>query len=549
MRSSMVIAADVRDARLCFERQQWREAHDLWSRADRESPLGAEDLQHLAACAHMLGNDPESLALLERAHHEALKHGEAQRAAHCAFRIGIELFFSGSAAQSGGWLARSRRILDEAGLDSVVSGYLAVPEGIGAIRSGDPARAFERFSDAIEIARRFGDRDLVTIARQGQGRALIRLGRVAEGIALIDEAMVAVTAGEVSSMVVGDVYCSMIDACSEIFDLRRAQEWTTALARWCEGQPDTIAYRSACRVKRAELLQLHGSWSDALDEASRACEALLTPPPKPAAGVAVYQCGELHRVRGEFAKAEEAYRRASEFGRKPQPGLALLRLAQGETDAALASIRRAVEETRDVPNRARVLGAYVEILLAARDVASARVAANELAQMAAMLDAPLLAAIAAKGDGATLIGEGDAERALAALGLAVELWSEIEAPYEAARTRELVAVASRLVGDDDSATLELEAARRAYQKLGATRDVARIDELARAARPRLAGQLTAREREVLALIASGKTNRAIAESLSLSEKTVARHVSNIFMKLGVSSRAAATAYAFTHEML
>ena len=545
----MVTEDGVREARLRFEHQEWRDAHDLWLRVDREAPLCAEDLQHLAACAHMLGNDPESLTLLERAHHEYLKQGNSDRAAHCAFRVGFELFMSGAMAQGGGWMARSRRILEDAGVDSVVSGYLAIPEGIGAIRSGDPGRAFERFTEAVEIARRFGERDLITIARQGQGRALIRLGRVAEGVALLDEAMVSVTASEVSPLVVGDIYCSTIDACSEIFDLRRAQEWTTALARWCERQPDTIAYRSACRVKRAELLQLHGSWSDALDEAARACEALLTPPPKPAAGVAVYQCGELHRVRGEFAKAEEAYRRASELGRKPQPGLALLRLAQGDADAALASIRRAVEETRDVPNRARVLGAYVEILLAAKDVAAARAAANELAEMAAKLDAPLLRAVAAKADGATLIGEGDAERALSALGVAGDLWSEIEAPYEAARTRELVAVASRMLGDDDTASFELDAARRTFQKLGATRDVARIDEVAGTARTRTVGQLTARELEVLALVASGRTNRAIAESLELSEKTVARHVSNIFTKLGVSSRAAATAYAFRHEMI
>lgn len=545
----MVTVDGVREARLCFERQAWREAHDLWSRVDRDTPLAAEDLQNLAACAHMLGLDPESVMLLERAHHEALREGDTQRAARCAFRVGFELFMTGSMAQGSGWMARSRRILEEAGVDSVVSGYLAIPEGIGAIRSGDPARAFERFGEAIEIARRFGDRDLVTIARQGQGRALIRLGRVAEGIALIDEAMVSVTASEVSALVAGDIYCSTIDACNEIFDLRRAQEWTSALARWCEGQPDTIAYRSACRVRRAELLQLHGSWSAALDEAVRACEAALTPPPKPAAGVAVYQCGELHRVRGEFAKAEEAYRRASELGRKPQPGLALLRLAQGDTDAALASIRRAVDDTRDAPARARLLGAYVDILLAAKDVASARVAANELTAIATRLDAPLLKAAAAKADGATLIGEGDAERALSALGVAAELWSEIEAPYEAARTRELVASASRLVGDDDSARLELDAARRVFETLGAVHDVARIDALAGASRTRTPGQLTARELEVLALVASGKTNRAIAESLELSEKTVARHVSNIFVKLGVSSRAAATAYAFKHGLV
>ena len=545
----MVTAGAVREARQHFERQEWREARDLWSRADLELSLGAEDLQRLAACAHMLGNDDECVALLERAHHAFTREGEAERAAYCAFRLGFNLFLTGAAAQGSGWMARARRILDEAGLDSVVHGYLAIPEGIAAVRAGDPARAFERFSEALQIARRFGERDLITIARQAQGRALIRLGNVTEGIALLDEAMVAVTAGEVSSLVVGDIYCSTIDACTEIFDLRRAQEWTTALARWCDRQPDTIAYRSACRVRRAELLQLQGSWSDAMAEASRACESLLAPPPKPAAGSAVYQCAELHRVRGEFAKAEEAYRQASELGRKPQPGLALLRLAQGDTAAALASIRRAVEETRDVPNRTRVLGAYVEILLTVKEVASARVAVDELAQMAAKLGAPLLRAVAAQADGATRIAEGNAEGALAALGVAAALWSEIEAPYEAARTRELVAMASRMVGDVDSARLELDAARRAFQKLGAVPDVARIDALAGAARARPVGQLTGRELEVLALVTSGKTNRAIAESLDLSEKTVARHISNIFTKLGVSSRAAATAYAFTHGLV
>ena len=227
----MVIADGVREARLCFERQAWREAHDFWSRADRESPLGAEDLQNFAACAHMLGNDPESLTLLERAHHESLRQGDTQRAARCAFRVGFELLMTGSVAQGSGWMGRSRRILDEAGIDTVVSGYLAIPEGIGAIRDGNPTRAFERFQDAIEIARRFGDRDLITVGRMGQGRALIRLGKVPEGVALLDEAMVSVTSGEVSALVVGDIYCSTIDACSEIFDLRRAQEWTTALAR------------------------------------------------------------------------------------------------------------------------------------------------------------------------------------------------------------------------------------------------------------------------------------------------------------------------------
>jgi tetratricopeptide (TPR) repeat protein len=371
-----------------FEREAWREAHEFWTAADREAPLGPEDLDRLAACAYMLGHEGESGELWSRAHHEFLNRGDVERAALCAFRIGFELLGKGQAALGSGWLARARRVLDDAGADNAVRGYLLIPDAIRISRLGDPARGLELFSEAVAIGKRYGNRDLTTVARQGQGRALIKLGKVSEGLALLDEAMVCVTAGELSPLHVGDVYCSVIDACSEIFDLRRAQEWTSALSQWCERQPDLLPYRGACLVRRAEIMQLHGSWADALQEASRACERLATPPPKPAAGLAVYQCGELYRLRGEFAKAEEAYRQASELGRKPQPGLALMRLAQGDVEAALQSIRRALEETRDTAARSRVLGAYVEILLAAHDAATARVAAGELHEIAESVDAP-----------------------------------------------------------------------------------------------------------------------------------------------------------------
>jgi DNA-binding CsgD family transcriptional regulator len=544
----------LRQGRASYQREAWRDAHAFWSAADREVPLEPEDLDGLAACAYMLGNESECADLWSRAHHAFLQRGDADQAARCAFRIGRELLSKGMSAQGSGWLARARRVLDDAGVDSVVRGYLLIPDAIRAARTNDGARAFELFSEALATGKRFDDTDLVAIGRMGQGRSLIKMGRVAEGVALLDEVMVAVTAGELSPLVVGDVYCSVIDACTEIFDLRRAQEWTDALTQWCDRQPDLVPYRGSCLIRRAEILQVHGSWADAMDAAARACERLVTPPPKPSAGTALYQCGELHRLRGELEKAEDGYRQANELGRKPQPGLALLRLAQGDVDAAVASIRRAVDDPTDVALRSRVLVASVEIFLAAHDQASARGAANELRDIAASIGALFLRAAAAHANGALLLAEGDNEGALSALCEARDLWRDLEAPYEDARTGVLVALASRKVGDADTADFELTSARRTFERLGAALDVARVDELTKAlaptrTSPKGTGQLTGRELEVLRLVATGKTNRAIADALCLSEKTVARHVSNIFTKLGLSSRAAATGYAYRNRLL
>ena len=348
-------------------------------------------------------------------------------------------------------------------------------------------------------------------------------------------------------MIAGAVYCSVIEGCTEIFDLRRAREWTTALEKWCSSNPDIVPYRGHCRVRRAEILQLEGAWSDAMGEAQQAGEWLSKPKPRPEVGAALYCQAELHRFRGEFAQAEEAYVQAAQWDRT-QPGLAQLRLAQGQLEAANAAIRRIVEEVQGSMNQARVLDAYVEITLAVGDVAAARIAAEQLAEIAERYQAPILVGLSSRAAGAVLLAEQDPKRALGFLR-SWTTWCELDAPFEASRTAVLTALACRALGDEDAARGELTAAREVFERLGALPDLARTEALLITESVAPAGGLTSREVEVLRLIARGLTNRAIAEELHISEKTVARHVSNIFLKLDLSSRSAATAYAYQHNLV
>jgi DNA-binding NarL/FixJ family response regulator len=531
------------------ERRAWTDVYEQLSADGRERPLEPHDLERLATAAWLIGKDDEAAAAWARAHQEFMTRGHPERAARSAFWLAFGLLHKGERARGAGWLARARRLLDESGLECAERGYLLLPAGMERIGAGDLQSAYTCFCEAADIAERFGDADLTALARHSRGRVLIRMGETTEGVVLLDEAMAAVDAGDVSPIAAGDVYCSVIEGCLEIFDVQRAREWTAVLTAWCESQPDLVPYRGQCCVRRAEILQWQGAWSDALEQARQACEWLTRPPGEPAAGAAFYQRGELHRLRGQPAEAEEAYRQAHQLGRSPQPGLALLRLAQGRTPAAALAIRRAVDETHSRATRVRLLAAAVDIMLAAGELQPASAAAGELEEIAHDLGAPLLQALAAQARGAVLLAQGDLRQAVDTLRQACTRWQALDVPYEAARVRVLIGLACRGLGDADGGQLEIDAARTAFGQLGARPDVVRLGALSEARSSGHPPLLTRRERQVLRLIAAGSTNRVIGQELSISERTVERHVSNIFNKLGVSSRAAATAAAYERQLL
>jgi DNA-binding CsgD family transcriptional regulator len=541
--------SELERGRAAHAQQAWRQAHESLSRADRSSALGPQDLELLAVCAYMLGRDEQFARALERAHHAYVASGEPLRAVRCAFWLSLTLMLRGETGRSGGWLGRGQRLLERAERDCAERGYLLVPVMLGQMIAAQYDAAFATAATAAEIGQRFAEPDLVAIALHEQGYARVRQGRIAEGLRLLDEAMVYVTAGELSPIATGMVYCSVIEGCQEAHALGRAQEWTTALTRWCEEQPDLMPFTGRCLVHRAEIMQLHGAWADALAEARRAAERFEHTVSLSGAGLALYQQGEVHRLRGESEAAETAYRDASHRGVDPQPGLALLRLAQGNAGAAATAMRRLVGEAAEPMHRARLLPAHVEIMLAVGDRDAARRACAELGELAASQEHGMLGALAALAEGAVRLADADTPAALVVLRRAARAWQELGVPYQAARARVLVGRACRALGDEDAAVLELGAARAAFAQLGAAPDLAALDALAEPQAPAAGGGLTPRELEVLRLVAAGWSNKAIASELVLSERTVERHVSNILAKLGVSSRAGATAHAYEHDLV
>jgi DNA-binding CsgD family transcriptional regulator/tetratricopeptide (TPR) repeat protein len=535
-------------ARASFARRSWGDAYAQFATADAATPLGLDDLEKLALAAYLTGHEEEFTLAWTRAHHEAIDRDDLQRAARNAFLIGSGLMFRGETAPGLGWFARGGRVLEGCG-ECAEQAWPRTWNAFVQMWGGDAEGAQPIFAESAMVGKRFNDADLLTMCRLGQGMCLVMQGQGAAGIAVLDEVMVAVTSGEVSPMYAGIGYCTVIAGCSELFDLRRAREWTAALTRWCDSQLDLVPYRGNCLVHRCELMKLEGAWAEAMEAARQACDQLSAPVRWDTLGSAYYQLGELHRLRGEFAEAEESYRKASESGHQPEPGMPLLRLTQGRTDVAAAVLRRALDETQESPARARLLPAYVEIMIASGDVVSARAAADELGQIAEFLDAAYLRAVAASAAGAVVFAEGDARRALPMLRGAGSAWRGLDAPYEVARVQVLIGLACSALGDPETSAMELDGARKVFEQLGARPDIERLDVLLKRTYGRAPGGLTVREVEVLRLVASGRTNRAIARELGLSEKTVARHVHNSLTKIGAPSRAAATAYAYENGLI
>ena len=513
----------------------WREAFDSLVTSE---PRSVEEWSRLAALAYLTrpeGWDDWSARAVEA----CLDAGAGPTAARCAFWLGFGLMDEGRAGRGAGWLARADELLGD--VDCAERGLLLTPVALGLLESGDAATALERFIAIVELGERHDDADVATIGRLGRGQALVELGDRDSGVALLDQAMVAVQSDALSPQAAGLVTCGAIVTCQRLLEVTRAQEWVFELSTWCDAHSDLVPYRGQCLVHRAEVLRMRGSWPEATAAAEAACTWL---DGAPAVGDAWYERGELHRLRGEHEDAEAAYRRASLAGRDPQPGLAFLRLEQGDVAAATGSIRRLADEARGQVERARALAPYVEISLAAGKLADARTGADELTRIARQLGGPLMRATASTWEGAVVLAEGEPAQALQKLRGAWRLWHDLGAPYDAARVRLLAAEACARLGDTDGAEMELDAARSALHDLGAQTEPG-WPQSGHGDEP----TLTTRETEVLVLVSRGLTNREVAAQLFISEKTVARHLSNVFTKLGLPSRAAATAWAYEHGVV
>ncbi|MGQ0802629.1 MAG: LuxR C-terminal-related transcriptional regulator [Actinomycetota bacterium] len=541
----MTVNTAVANAREALARCDWAAAYDLLAGVAGET-ADAETLETLADAAWWTSRLEECIAVRERAYALHEEAGDRRAAASLALHLFENHSFRARPAAASGWLGRARRLLAEEP-ECRECGALLVREAEAEHSAGEVDRALETADRALQVARRLGDLDLEAQALQAIGQLLIAAGRPTEGLATFDEAMVLATQGRLGPLETGRLYCSLIGACEELSDYQRAAEWTDFGSRWSQDHPRTI-FPGLCRLHRATVLQLRGEWTEAESEAKRAytelCDVNVVN-----SGAAFYEIGEIRRRLGDIEGGEEAFRRADELGRQPQPGLALLRLAQGRVDAAASSIARVVsEETWNRLTRAKLLPAQVEIAVAAGDLDRARAATEELEATAEEFESPGLRAAASLARGRLELAGAEPEGACATLRRALQQWQTLEVPYEVASTRVLLGRACRDAGDEEAATSSLDAATVIFERLGAAPDAERAREL-RTAAALLPGGLTEREAEVLRLVASGCTNKEAAAQLFLSDKTIARHLSNIFAKIGVSSRSAATAYAFEHGIV
>ncbi|BCW66017.1 hypothetical protein NicSoilB4_07800 [Arthrobacter sp. NicSoilB4] len=548
--------------REAYAERRWPDAVGQFTAADHDAELPAGDLEQLATSVILTGRGSEGVDILARAHLKYLADGDYPAAARCAVWTGMNLILLGEPARSAGWLARARRIVEDLPEPCRFEGLLSVPAGLGALYQGDGDGAAAAFTRAADLGRARGDPDSAALGTLGLGQAKVLLGEIDDGLALLDEAMVAVTVGEISPVPAGIIYCAVIETCHQAFDLHRAHEWTRALDRWCDAQQKLVAFSGQCQMHRAELYRLHGAWAEALDAATAAQDLAFTGDRMATYG-GFYEQGEIHRLRGDFDAAEACYLHAQDTGFPAQPGLALLRLAQGRPEQAQSLLRPAMDGVGPAYRRP-MLAARVDIELAAGDALAARAAAEELAALCASIDMPMLHAFADQSQAAVLFHEGDPAAALVPLRRAWSRWLDLDAPFEAARCRALLARVCDALGDEESARLEREAARAVFSELGAAPALAGLEQsLPEAPGTRTApapttvngahhaadaGPLTARETEVVRFVSAGLSNRNIAAELFISEKTVARHLSNIFTKLDLTSRAALTAYAYEHGL-
>jgi DNA-binding CsgD family transcriptional regulator len=533
----------LRQAREAFDRRDWALALE---RLRTAGDLTVADTIALATAAFLAGDADESVRAMQAGYQDRIKNDDALGAVRFAFWLGFLLNTRGEMAVGGGWVARAARLLENQPEDIVERGYLLIHEFFQHLFRGDFARAEETAARVVQTGRRFQDADLVAQGLNCQGRIMIYSGRVPEGLALLDEAMVGISAGEVSPIIAGSVYCSMIEACQELSDFSRAASWTIALTRWCDEQPSLVPFTGQCSLHRGQIMRLRGAYDEALAEfalAQRRYQAEGTVAP---AGRALTEQGDVLRIRGKLDEAEEAYRQAAALGHEPQPGLMLAWLARGRTAAAIPAVRRLLAEAQGPVQRSWLLPAAVQAMVAAQLLEEARQYSDELSGIASAFGSSALRAAAAYGGASVELASGKVEEALRQARDSCRLWSDIGSPYETARARVLVARALRELGDEDSARSELAVARGSFAELGAAPAAEEVDRLLHRARP---GGLSEREVEVLKLVAEGRSNPEIARALVLSQKTVERHLSNIFTKLAVPSRTAAAAYAHEHGLM
>jgi ATP/maltotriose-dependent transcriptional regulator MalT len=539
----------LQQGREFFSAGAWDNAFESLSAADAQQPLGVDDLQQLAWAAGLTARDASMLSATERLYQAFIASNNHKAAARSAFWIGNKVAAMGEFARATAWFRRAQDLVDKLTEPCVEHGYLLLPAARRSFAEGDIAAAHTTLREALRIGKQFDEPDLVALAQGQCARALLHLGRVQEGLSTLDEVMLAVTRREISPVVAGLVYCAMIDCCHKIYAFDRAREWTAALTEWCDRQPQLVTFTGTCLVHRVELMEIGGEWSDALNEAQRASDRVArSRDPDAVIADAYYRQAEILRLRGQFEDAERAYGEASQLGREPQPGLALLRLAQGNPDAAINALRRILDSTREPLQRLRFLPAYIEALLQKGEGDLVERVCEEVDTTAAMTGTPVLRAMAQHARGMLLLAKGDAAGAFANLRPAFETWRDLGAPYIAARIRLLMGCACRSLGDSDGARLEIDAAREVFTRLGAEPDRLAAEQWARSSAPCPRYGLTDRELQVLRLVAAGKTNKTIATELHLSEKTIDRHVSNIFNKVNVNTRAAATAFAYEHQL-